>query len=86
MGWGAHGNPVFRNLHGVSRTTQVVYPHVPALMSLQGQNLALAMAAPCARASSFPQITSESMPLEPTWMLNPQSTAAMTLSRPTRLA
>jgi hypothetical protein len=26
MGWGAHGNPVFRNLHGVSRTTQVVYP------------------------------------------------------------
>jgi hypothetical protein len=33
---------------------------VPALMSLQGQNLALAMAAPFARASSFPQITSES--------------------------
>ena len=55
-------------------------------VSLQRQNLLLAMAAPCARASSLPQITSESTPLEPTWMLNPQSTAAMTLSRPTRLA
>jgi hypothetical protein len=55
-----------------------------ALMSLQRQNLLLAMAAPCARASSLPQVTSGSMPLEPTWMLNPQSTAAMTLSRPTR--
>jgi hypothetical protein len=48
----------------------------PALMSLQRQNLLLAMAAPCARASSLPQITSESMPLEPTWMLNPQSTCS----------
>ena len=39
---------------------------VQLMISLQRQNLLLAMAAPCARASSFPQITSESTPLEPT--------------------
>jgi pimeloyl-ACP methyl ester carboxylesterase len=52
----------------------------------QGQNFRLAIAAPSASAASFAQTTSGSTPPEPTWMLKPQSTAAITLSRPTRFA
>ena len=37
--------------------------HCTLNLGAQRQNLALAMAAPCARASSLAQITSESMPL-----------------------
>ena len=52
----------------------------------QGQNFRLAMAAPWASDPSFAHTTSGSTPPDPTWMLNPQSTAAITLSRPASCA
>ena len=53
---------------------------------LRGQSFLLAISAPCASAASFAQTTSGSTPAVPTWMLNPQSVPAITLSRPTRSA
>ena len=50
------------------------------------QRRAVAISAPWASARSFAQTTSGSTPWMPTWTLKPQSTPAMTRSRPTTWA
>jgi len=45
-----------------------------------------AISAPCPSEASLPQTTVGSIPCMPTWMLKPQSTPAMTFSRPTMFA
>ena len=53
---------------------------------VQGHKRELAISAPSASAASFAHATSGSIPCRPTWTLNPQSTPAMTRSRPTSRA